>query len=99
MKNLSFGEAVKHAQAGKKISREDWNGKNMWVSITEGRVLDLSKNDIWTKNVKDVAVENGGTIETLPYFIMKTVHNKILIGWLATQTDILVTDWYVLDSE
>lgn len=28
---MNFGQAVEEAKAGKKIAREGWNGKNMWV--------------------------------------------------------------------
>ena len=34
---------------------------------------------------------------TLPYFYMRTVQGD-LVPWLASQTDILADDWYVLDE-
>ena len=94
---MNFGEALECAQNGVKVARKGWNGKDMWVSMTEGRTLDLEKHDIWTKNVRDVAVENGGKVVILPYLIMKTVDNKIVMGWLASQTDMLSDDWFVVD--
>ncbi len=96
MENLSFGEALVCAKCGHKISRSGWNGKDMWVSYTQGKILDLKFNDIWTQNIKDVANENGGKVEILPYLIMKTVDNKIVMGWLASQTDMLSNDWFVV---
>jgi len=93
---MSFGDAVVYAKMGFKVARKGWNGKGMWISITEGRILNLAKDDIWTENVKSIAIENGGIVETLPYFSMKTADGKLQIGWLASQSDMLANDWMVL---
>jgi hypothetical protein len=94
---MTFGQALMEVKQGEKIARVGWNGKNMWVAMTPGKVLDLEKNDIWPKNIKDVAVANGGTVEILPYLTMKTVDNKIVMGWLASQTDMLANDWFIVE--
>jgi hypothetical protein len=94
---LTFGQALEASKRGHKVARKGWNGKDMWIYMTPGKTLDLSKHDIWTPNVKDVAIANGGTVEILPYLSMKTVDNKIVIGWLASQTDMLSKDWFVFE--
>lgn len=94
---LTFGQALESLKQGRKVARKGWNGKDMWISMTQGKILDLSKHDIWTPHVKDVAIANGGTVEILPYLSMKTVDNKIVIGWLASQTDMLSKDWFVVE--
>jgi hypothetical protein len=96
MYTMDFGDALMHARAGEKVARKGWNGKDMWVSMTPRTVLDLEKHGIWTKNIKNVAIDNGGKVEILPYLIMKTVDNKIVMGWLASQTDMLADDWYIV---
>ena len=48
-----------------------------------------------------MAATNGDTdltdddrlAEVLPYIIMKTADDKILMGWLASQSDMLAEDW------
>lgn len=94
---MTFGQALEAVKQGKKIARSGWNGKNMWVAMKKGKVLDLAKHDIWTQHVKDVAVANGGTVEILSYLTMKTVDNKIVMGWLASQTDMLADDWEIVE--
>ena len=37
------------------------------------------------------------SVEVLPYILFKTADNKILMGWLASQTDILAEDWIILE--
>ena len=89
----SLGWAIDRLKQGAKVARSGWNGKGMWISMTEGKTLDLDIHDIWTQNVKDIAVENGGTVELLPYLVMKTADKKLQIGWLASQSDLLAEDW------
>lgn len=96
---MSFSLALECLKEGYRVARHGWNGKNMWISMTPGRTLDLEKDSIWTKNVKDVAIANGGKVEILPYLSMKTVDNKIVIGWLASQTDMLANDWFIVYSD
>ncbi len=94
---LNFGDAIEVLKVGGKVARKGWNGKGMFISMTSGKVLDVVKDDIWTKNVKDVAISNGGVVELLPYLVMKTADNKIQIGWLASQSDVLAEDWEVVE--
>lgn len=36
-------------------------------------------------------------IEICPHIDMKTADNKLVIGWLASQTDMLAEDWNVVE--
>ena len=38
-----------------------------------------------------------GSKMTLPYLYIKTVQNDF-VPWLASQTDLLANDWYIVDS-
>lgn len=42
--------------------------------------------------------DNGGDIEALGTICMKTADNKVLTGWLASQTDILSEDWNIVEE-
>ena len=33
--NRTFGEAIEALKEGKRVSREGWNGKNMWRKVRE----------------------------------------------------------------
>jgi len=93
---MTFGNALLLLKEGHKVQRARWNGKNMWISMTQGSILDMDKQDIWTENIKQVAKDNGGKVEILPYLSMKTANNKIQIGWVASQSDMVATDWLVV---
>lgn len=94
-KTGSFGEAIASLKAGKRVARNGWNGKGMWLWLKPGTMVKAE----WCHDsaLKEIAENNGGEIEALGTICMKTADNKILSGWLASQTDMLSEDWIVLD--
>ena len=92
---MTFGGAIAALKQGKKVARQGWNGKGMWLWLKEGTMV---KSD-WCHDpaLKAIADKNGGEIEALGTVCMKTADNKILSGWLASQTDVLSTDWVVVE--
>lgn len=91
---MSFGLAIEAMKKGHKVSRSGWNGKDMWITISDnlnGKPLEADK--FWNPHSRQAAIDNGGSMEVLPAIIMKTADSKILMGWLASQTDMLSNDW------
>lgn len=91
---MSFGHALFAMEQGARVCRQGWNGKGMWICIGQGGLTDA--RNFWNEHTKAFAEANGGSAEVLPYLIMKTADNKILMGWLASQSDMLAHDWMVL---
>ncbi|CDH05439.1 Phage related protein [Xenorhabdus bovienii str. oregonense] len=84
----TFSEALEAVKSGKRITRTGWNGKGMFLYLIKGRDL-------------QVGLEYGyGEYVGEPSFVdsicMKTTDNKLVIGWLASQTDLLANDWIIL---
>lgn len=46
--------------------------------------------------LKEIVDANNGEAEALGTICMKTADNKILTGWLASQTDMLSEDWVIV---
>ena len=95
--NLPFGLAIEALKQGSRVTRAGWNGKNMWLSLsgtTDGTLTPAEK--FWSRHNFEFAVDNGGAAMVLPSISMKTADNKILMGWLASQSDMLAEDWMVL---
>lgn len=94
---MTWAEASEMAiENGYKIRRIGWNVKNMWVSYTPGKTLNLKIHDIWTLPIYQVAEENGGEVTLRPYFNLKTEDNQIQIGWVPSVSDILAEDWELI---
>lgn len=92
---LTFGAALEALKAGRRISRRGWNGKGMWLFLLPaGRIPLAICHD---PALRAVVEANGGEIEALASIRMKTADNRILTGWLASQTDLLASDWQVHD--
>ena len=91
---VTFGQAVESLKSGRKVARKGWNGKGMFLWL---KPFAMVKSE-WCKDpmLKDIADRNGGEIEALGTICMKTADNKILTGWLASQTDILSCDWVLV---
>jgi hypothetical protein len=92
---LTFGLAVEVLKSGGKVARAGWNGKGMWLSLGSGNPANPAAS-FWNRHTRAFAEQNGGTAPVLPYVIMKTATGEILMGWLASQTDILAEDWQVV---
>lgn len=82
LENYDFGQAIAALKSGIRVARRGWNGKDMWIKLCrpEG----------------DYTLESDGkTYGRLPYIYMKTADDK-LVPWLASQTDVLAEDWFVV---
>jgi len=88
---MNFGEAIEAMKNGKRVTRKGWNGKNMYLWLLPAATVKAE----WCKepHLKTLAEENGGEVECLGSIRMKTADNKVLTGWLASQTDMLSEDW------
>lgn len=95
---LTFGHAIEAMKRGAKVARAGWNGKDMWVALSNTPVAcrSVSADGFWSKHGRDFAMSQGGWAQVLPCFLMKTADNKILQGWLASQTDMVAEDWIVI---
>jgi hypothetical protein len=96
---LTFGEAIEALKNGKKIARKGWNGKGMFLWLKPATTIKSEWcNDEFLKNL---ATENGGEILGLGTVCMfthdGTGRKAILTGWLASQSDILLEDWEIVE--
>lgn len=91
----TFGQAIESLKFGRKVARKGWNGKGMFLWL---KPFALVKSE-WCKDpkLKEIADKNGGEIEALGTICMKTADDKILTGWLASQSDILDNDWVLVE--
>ena len=97
---MDFGEAIRAMKAGKKVARAGWNGKGMWVAYTPGSTFPASHAKEGHAAAHRAAELGGGleTITLLPRFDMRAADGSIVVGWLASQTDMAAEDWSVLEA-
>ena len=100
--NLTFGEALEALKRGYRVARTGWNGKGMWLSLYGDPTTprDVDAEDLWSyANVAFALKQHRATAKVLACITMKTATDEILMGWLASQTDMLAEDWYILSNE
>ena len=87
-KGLSFGDAIKMAKLyGKRIRRKGWNGKNQFVELATCISYKNAEGDC--SNAQHDAIGNAA------FAFVGT--SGVQIGWLASQADMLATDWEVVE--
>lgn len=93
---LTFGVALELLKKGEKVARIGWNGKGMFLVMTEGSV-------VITENIRNDAVRKyyegnqEDDVKICPHIDMKAADGTMVIGWLASQTDMLAEDWIIVD--
>ena len=95
---FTFGEAIRRLKNGQKVARKGWNGKGMYLwLLPENKV----KKD-WCRDERllECFGENDerlclGSIRM--YTHDSTGRVAVLTGWLASQSDMLAEDWYVVE--
>lgn len=90
---LTFGEAIEALKNGKKVARSGWNGKGMFLTLQQGSEVDgsLMRND----NAKNFYGDNK--VKICPHIDMKAADGSYVVGWLASQTDMLADDWCIVE--
>ena len=88
---MNFGQAIELLKEGKKVQRKGWNGKGMWLAIQVGSTIDKEKARGGV--AKKIADEGHEEIEILPHIGMRNAKGQCVVGWLASQEDMLAEDW------
>lgn len=77
---LTFGDAIHFLKLGKRVARQGWNGKGLW--------LEMQRPDAHSKMTLPYVFLN------YPQDAQNTPGARV--PWLASQTDMLAEDWAVL---
>ena len=84
---MNFGEAIIAVQKGNKIKRNGWNGKNQYVELATCINYKNTKGEIVNCNHDAIGNKALAFVGT----------SGVQIGWLASQSDMLATDWEIVD--
>ena len=91
---MNFGEAIAALKAGKKVAREGWNGKGMFILQAGG--YSVHKDNLRAGGpITKEFLESRGVDEMIiqPHFDMWTAQNQYQTGWLASPSDMQANDW------
>jgi hypothetical protein len=90
--DMTFGMAIEAVKAGKKVARQGWNGKGMFVVYQKGYPQGIQCNkqtaDAWGMKEGDLFICN-------PYLQIKQV-NGLHSMWVPSIGDVLAEDWMIV---
>jgi hypothetical protein len=86
---MTFGHAIEAMKQGKKVARAGWNGKDMFIYHVPA--------DNYKTQTGIAREAFGEDVDCGAYICMKPASGPLVIGWLASQTDMLSDDWQILE--
>lgn len=86
---MNFGGALDALKLDRLVAREGWNGKGMFLFLVRGSTFKVNRPPLLGIFTEGTEVVYNSHID------MKTADGSI-VPWLASQTDILATDWVVI---
>lgn len=89
---MTFGAAIEHLKEGKRVAREGWNGKGMFLFLVPGSRFTVNRPPLLG------IYPEGTVIDYHPHIDMKTAQGYV-VPWLASQADMLSEDWILVGNE
>lgn len=99
MNEVNFGAAIEALKEGKRISRNGWNGKNMFIFKQIPAEIGLEiipKMQSVPQSVKDYMVATKTTLKYSNQMVIVNNEGKV-DSWVASSSDTFATDWIILD--
>jgi hypothetical protein len=89
-RGMDFSEALKCLKTNHKVQRKGWNGKGMFLYLVRGSQFEVNRSPLMG------IYPEGTVIKYLPHIDMRTATGEC-VPWLASQTDLLSDDWYIVN--
>lgn len=86
---MNFGQVIEALKNGKKVARNGWNGKGMFLYLIKGTEFQNTLKYGYSEYENEPIMTDS--------IAMKTAQNTVVVGWLASQTDMLAEDWIIVD--
>jgi hypothetical protein len=85
---MNFGQAIESLKDGKRIAREGWNGKNMFLFLVNSSTFTVNREPLLS------IMGEGTQVQYHAHIDMKTAQGYV-VPWLASQADMLSDDWCI----
>lgn len=97
---MTFGLAIEAMKKGKKVARQGWNGKGMFIVYMSPLYLPPYSTEDTNRKVNDRTAKWIGEdtpLDSQGYIAMFTAQKKWQPGWNASQADMLSEDWQIVE--
>lgn len=98
--DMDFGAAIREIKKGNRVARKGWNGKGMWIALTPGSsfAAACAKEGHAAFHRAQEMDDPHKSVNLLPHIDMRAADGSMVIGWLASQADMLAEDWYIVEA-
>lgn len=91
---LDFSAALAALKSGQLAARLGWNGRGMYVFLQAGYPEGIPIN---RNTAQATGLQEGAVVKFPPYLQFRTAQGE-LIPWVASQADLLATDWVAMSK-
>lgn len=95
MTTVNFGGALNMLREGRRVTRQGWNGRGMYVVLQKGYPDGIAIN---ANTAEATGLTEGTRCVFREYLMFKAVDDSF-VPWVASQTDLLASDWYAVSAE
>ena len=92
LEDLNLGQALYAIKDGKKVARDGWNGKGMFIYLVPAASYPIQRNI--NNTLSGIFPDDMAPYQS--YIAMKTAQN-LVTPWAPTQSDVLDEDWYIVE--
>lgn len=87
----NIGWAVEQMRQGRRVARATgWNGKGMFLFLVPGSTFTVNRPPLLGIYPEGTEINYQGHVD------MRTA-NGTIVPWICTQSDLLATDWVLVD--
>lgn len=83
---MTFGNALENLKCGGRAARKGWNGKEQYIELATNISYMNAKMEYVNVEHKDIGSAAIAFVGT----------RGVQLGWLASQSDLLAEDWFVV---
>ena len=87
---MDFGDAIRAMKSGKRVARDGWNGKGMFLFLVNGSTFTVNREPLVS------IFGEGAQVQYHSHIDMKTAQGYV-VPWLANQADMLSDDWGIVE--
>ena len=77
---MDFGDAIRAMKSGKRVARDGWNGKGMFLFLVNGSTFSVNREPLLS------IMGEGTQVQYHAHIDMKTAQGYV-VPWLASQAD------------
>ena len=88
---MDFSDALVACKQGSRITRSGWNGAGQFVVYQRGYPDGIAIN---ANTAEATGIPQGTVCQFAPYLMIRNAQG-VFVPWLASQGDLLASDWEV----